>query len=120
MGCNTARWLLRRDAVLTVIVTTESGSVYEIESTRVRRVNPDATKRGDGDWQELLTMFPKTPTVGHPMLLVMKSLAHLGQDDYGTPRELASGETTRRTTPVVEVSGSTGQESSSKGQLSDE
>ncbi len=89
-----------------MIVTTESGSVYEFEADRVRRVNTDATKRGDGEWQTLFTMFPKTPTVGHPMVLVLESLARYGGDDQGTPPEFVSGETTRRTTPVTEVSGS--------------
>jgi hypothetical protein len=81
-------------------ITTESGAVYEIDGSRVRRVNPSHEKRGDGDWQQLRTMFPKTPMLGYPMVLVMDTLRRYGGDDHGTPDDLADDVTTRRTTPV--------------------
>lgn len=92
-----------------MIVTTDSGARYEFRPGQVRRLNPSHEKRGDGEWQNLRTMFPKMPALGHPMVLVMDSLAAFGQDDYGTPAELASDVTTRRTTPVrlIEASAST-------------
>lgn len=83
------------------IIETESGAIYEIDDNRVRRVNPADQKRGDGDWQTLISQ-PHIE-IGHPMTLVMESLAHLGTDDYGTRRELASSYTTRRTTAVAKV-----------------
>ena len=86
-----------------MLVTTESGSQYEIEADRVRRVNRDHTKRGDGDWQPLVSMFPPRPVVGSPMTLTMKSLARYGGDDIGTPPELADEVTTRRTSRVTSV-----------------
>ena len=87
-------------------IHTESGAVYEFAGDRVRRVNPDHNKRGDGDWQVLVTQFPKTPIVGSPMVLVVESLAHYGGDDYGTPPEKVSDTTTRRTTPVARIEAS--------------
>lgn len=88
-------------------VTTESGAKYEFENRDgqefVRRVNPDYEKRGDGDWQVLLDLFPEIPTVGQSLVIVMESLARYGQDDHGTPPELVSNVTTRRTTPIIEV-----------------
>lgn len=85
--------------------TTQSGASYEIQPGRVRRVNPGAVKRGDGDWQELVAMIPVNPRVGERVTLVMGSLAHYGADDIGTPREMASGTTTRTTTRVVSIEG---------------
>lgn len=104
---------------------TESGAVYEYalresqvqyeggEWSReteavpmIRRVNPEAEKRGDGEWQELLTPLSTGSLEGYRMVLVMKSLARYGQDDHGTSPEdaEASGVTTRVTTRVVEDS----------------
>ena len=85
-----------------MIVRTESGSTYEFNGDRVRRINPTVGKRGDGDWQRLIMMYPETPRVGISMTLVMASLARYGADDAGTPPELG-GETTRHTTPVTLV-----------------
>ena len=85
-----------------MIVHTESGSTYEFYGDYVRRINPTVGKRGDGEWQPLIMMYPKTPRVGEAMLLEMVSLARYGADDVGTPPELA-GETTRHTTPVTLV-----------------
>lgn len=87
--------------------TTQSGASYEIDAGRVRRFNPGAVKRGDGDWQELVAMIPLNPVVGEPVTLVMGSLARYGADDIGTPPEMVSGQTTRTTTRVVNVEGST-------------
>lgn len=86
-----------------MIVTTESGARYEFRPGEVRRLNPSAEKRGDGEWQRLRTMFPNTPTVGAPMVLVIDSLAGYGTDDYGTPTDEASDTTTRHTTRVVSI-----------------
>lgn len=104
---------------------TESGAVYEytmqerrttllddewrlkIETVpMIRRVNPEAEKRGDGEWQELLTPLSAGSLEGYRMVLVMRSLARYGQDDHGTSPEdaEASGVTTRVTTRVVEDS----------------
>ena len=89
---------------------TESGAVYEYvmqgETPMIRRVNPEHEKRGDGEWQELLTPLSAGSLEGYRMVLVMRSLAHYGQDDYGTSPEdaEASGVTTRVTTRVVEDS----------------
>ena len=86
-------------------ITTQSGSAYEIQGNRVRRINPGHEKRGDGDWQDLIALIPSTPVVGQRMILSMGSLAHLGPDDIGTPRKHASGTTTRTTTPVTSIEG---------------
>lgn len=89
---------------------TESGAVYEYtvldETPMIRRVNPEAEKRGDGEWQELLTPLSAGSLEGYRMVLVMRSLARYGQDDHGTSPEdaEASGVTTRVTTRVVEDS----------------
>lgn len=88
---------------------TQSGAIYEYvidpdnNAPMIRRVNPEAEKRGDGEWQELLTPLSAGSLEGYRMVLVMKSLARYGQDDYGTSREdaEASGVTTRVTTRVV-------------------
>lgn len=86
-----------------MLVTTESGSQYEIEADRIRRVSAVHTKRGDGDWQPLVSLSPRVPVIGSPLLIVMKSLARYGVDDYGTPPERVDEVTTRRTTAVTEV-----------------
>lgn len=85
------------------IVHTESGAVYEFEAGRVRRANPAHGKRGDGDWQVLVSQYPETPTVGTRMVLVMESLRRYGGDDQGTPDHMASDVTTRTTTPVSRI-----------------
>ena len=86
-----------------MIVETESGSIYEIDGQQIRRTNAGAKKRGDGVWLTLVNLFPLVPRVGSPMLLVVKSLAKYGPDDFGTPKDQASSETTRRTTAVTKV-----------------
>lgn len=88
-----------------MIVTTESGSRYEIESDRVRRVNRGAVKRGDNEWQPLLSFAPNPPVIGEVLWFTVESLARYGADDYGTPASRVARETTRRTTAVVSVEG---------------
>lgn len=89
---------------------TESGAVYEYalqgETPMIRRVNPGHEKRGDGEWQELLTPLSAGSLEGYRMVLVMRSLARYGQDDHDTSPDdaEASGVTTRVTTRVVEDS----------------
>jgi len=80
-------------------VYTESGSTYEIDGTRIRRINVNATKRADGEWLQLLA----TPDiiVGASMLLQLEPLNSFGPDDDGM--QVASLCTTRITTPVVKV-----------------
>lgn len=68
-------------------VTTESGSIYEIEEGRVRRLSV-WTLRRDGEW---LTLHrPVRPEVGVSMLLALEPL---GEGDI----------TIRRTSRVTEV-----------------
>lgn len=89
---------------------TKSGAVYEYTVVdgvpMIRRVNHDHEKRGDGEWQEMLTPLSSGSLVGFRLLLVLKSLARYGQDDSGTSAEEAdaSSVTTRVTTHVVEDS----------------
>lgn len=80
-------------------VYTESGAVYQIDGVRIRRVNEDHEKRGDGEWLQLLTA--PTITVGGSMLLVIEPLSSFGPDDYGISIEAFA--TTRITTPVTKV-----------------
>jgi hypothetical protein len=87
------------------LVHTESGAIYEFRNNKARRVNPSHNKRGDGEWQTLITRFPKTPVVGSPMVLVLASLTRYGPDDIGTDPGEASPVTTRRTTPVISIEG---------------
>lgn len=89
---------------------TESGAVYKYTVVdgmpMIRRVSHDHEKRGDGEWQEMLTPLSAGSLVGYRVVLVMRSLARYGQDDHGTSPEdaEASGVTTRVTTRVVEDS----------------
>lgn len=84
---------------------TESGSVYEIAELDgleyVRRLNPDYTKRADGDWVRL--HLRSEITAGCSVLLVLDSLAGLGPDDNGNPQDNGSDVTQRITSPVEEV-----------------
>lgn len=86
---------------------TRSGAVYEYKvedgTPLIRRINPEHEKRGDGEWQVLLEPLPDRSLVGAIAVLVLSSLARYGEDDHGTPREVAarSGVTTRVTTTVV-------------------
>ena len=86
---------------------TRSGAVYEYKvedgTPLIRRINPEHEKRGDGEWQILLEPLPDRSLVGAIAVLVLSSLARYGEDDHGTPHEVAarSGVTTRATTTVV-------------------
>jgi len=80
-------------------VYTESGAVYQIDGDRIRRVNKNHEKRGDGQWLQLLTA--PTITVGGSMLLQLQPLDSFGPDDYGM--QFASFTTTRITSPVIKV-----------------
>ena len=80
-------------------VYTESGSTYQVDGDRIRRVNEDHEKRGDGEWLQLLTA--PTITVGGSMLLQLEPLDSFGPDDFGM--QFASFTTTRITTPVIKV-----------------
>lgn len=82
-------------------IKTKSGAVYEADGQMIRRVNVDDVKRGDGEWQRMVLPLPEWNTEGMRLFLTLESLAHLGVDDYGTPRSEASEFTTRVTTPVV-------------------
>jgi hypothetical protein len=86
---------------------TRSGAVYEYKvedgTPLIRRINPEHEKRGDGEWQVLLEPLPDRSLVGAIAVLVLSSLARYGEDDHGTPCEIAArwGVTTRVTTTVV-------------------
>ena len=82
-----------------MIVKTETGSTYEIIGHRIRRVNDDYSKRGDGLWLDSLEEVK--PVVGYPMLLALEPLGAYGPDDEGN--RVADGVTFRRTSRVVEV-----------------
>lgn len=85
---------------------TESGSKYEVRVTGyttegyfIRRVNDSHVKRGDEEWQELLS--PPEIEVGLPATLLMKSLSDYGPDDEGNVG--GTNVTMRRTTEVVRI-----------------
>ena len=84
-----------------MIFKTVSGSEYEIQGDKIRRVNTTATKRGDNDWQTL--QVQPILTIGMPATLVLDSLSKYGPDDYGTKPEDASPYTIRTTSTVTEV-----------------
>ena len=88
----------------TLRFTTESGSIYEIQTTstgaeRVRRINPDAAKRADGEWLSIIQRSPIQ--IGSSALLNLESLSPYGPDDEG--QEVAGGITIRRTSPVTNI-----------------
>ena len=84
-------------------ITTESRAVYllDLEQRRIKRQNPNHTKRGDGEWQPLLNIQPFPPKVGDRLVIAMESLAHYGADDYGNRDGVDM--TARLTTPVVSI-----------------
>lgn len=82
-----------------ITVKTETGSTYQFDDGRVRRVNTDAEKRGDGRWLSLIAQVE--PTVGESMMLIVESLSDEGPDDEGN---VINGDVTfRRTSRVVEI-----------------
>jgi hypothetical protein len=81
--------------------TTATGSTYEIDGDKVRRVGAeDNGKRADGEWVQLLN----TPEieVGRSALLILECLSSYGPDDEGN-LEPDSPVTFRRTSAVVSV-----------------
>ena len=85
-------------------VVTESGAVYLLrpadKPTRIKRENPDAAKRADGEWLALYN-HPEVE-VGHVMVLLIEQLSPRGADDHGNVGSTAP-HTTRITTPVVSI-----------------
>jgi len=79
-------------------VMTESGSEYDFEANRMRRVNHGDVKRADGEWVKILSHSPVE--VGSPIFFVLEPLGKYGPDDHGNEN---GGVTTRITTPVVAV-----------------
>lgn len=85
-----------------LVFETWSNSRYEINHGKIRRLNPDYEKRGDGNWY-ILYNRPEIE-VGQSTYLMMESLSHLGADDYGlstVDRDAAL--TTRTTSEVVGI-----------------
>lgn len=71
-----------------MIVTTESGTRYEFDGLKMRRIS-DASMRRDGEWIALLS--EPHPFVGEPMFLTLEPLA--------TDADV----TMRITTPVIAI-----------------
>ena len=82
-----------------LVFETYSGSTYEINHGKIRRLNPVYEKRGDGNWYTLYNR-PEIE-VGQSAYLMMESLSHLGADDYG--QEGGDAMTTRITSEVVGI-----------------
>jgi hypothetical protein len=81
-----------------LVFETYTGSVYHVSEGKIRRLNLDYEKRGDGNWYTLYNR-PEIE-VGHPAFLMMESLAAFGVDDYGTE---GGALTTRTTSEVVRI-----------------
>lgn len=81
---------------------TLSGSHYEIQDDRIRRVNENYEKRADGRWLRLLD--EPLIDVGWPVVLKLEPLSEIGPDDFGDEAE-ASPHTIRITSAVTEVTG---------------
>lgn len=58
---------------------TYTSSRYEINKGKIRRLNPGAEKRADGEWLRLYAL-PEI-TVGNPAYLVLEPLSSWGVDD---------------------------------------
>ena len=80
------------------ILKTESGSTYEIDGDRIRRVNPHAKKRADDEWVKLLTPLHDVSYVGFPVRLKIENLGAYGPDDEGNRH---GGDATYRMTSIV-------------------
>lgn len=64
-----------------LVFETYSGSVYHIRSGKIRRLNPNAEKRADGEW---LTLYNRPEIeVGRGVYMILEPLASHGADDYG-------------------------------------
>lgn len=83
-----------------MIFTTVSGSRYQVDGLRVRRTGVGASKRGDGEWLNLI--WPPLIEVGSPAVLHLESLHARGPDDLGTENPHPTI-TTRTTSTVTEV-----------------
>jgi len=81
-----------------MIFHTETGSTYEMKDGKIRRINPEASKRADGEWVTLLN--DPYIEVGVSALLVLEPLSGYGPDDYGVED---GGVTTRRTSYVTSI-----------------
>lgn len=92
---------------MTLRITTDSGAIYKIgkkfQRDYVIRENPNHEKRGDGEYQVLISVYPNPPEVGKRMVLEMESLIRYGSDDEGTAPEDAAPTTTRTTTIVRSI-----------------
>lgn len=71
-----------------MIVTTESGTIYEFDGPKMRRISDEAMRR-DGEWISLLSK--PHPFVGEPMFLALEPLA------------MDADVTMRITTPVISI-----------------
>lgn len=76
---------------------TQTGSIYEVEDGKVRRVNEGYGKRADGDWVDLLGVTDLE--VGRSAILHLVGLDAYGEDDYGNRGPI----TTRITSPVTKI-----------------
>lgn len=83
-----------------LVFETWSNSRYEINHGKIRRLNPDYGKRGDGNWYTLYNR-PEIE-VGQSAYLMMESLSHLGPDDYHD-YAYTSAMTERYTSEVVGI-----------------
>lgn len=88
-----------------LVFDTYTGSTYEINHGKIRRLNPEYEKRGDGNWYTLYNR-PEIE-VGQSAYLLMESLSHLGADDYG---QEGGALTTRTTSEVVGIAVSDNEE----------
>ena len=61
--------------------TTETGSTYQVDGDRVRRLEYTHGKRGDGEWLRLLN--EPIVAAGSKVFLLLESLSDRGADDYG-------------------------------------
>jgi hypothetical protein len=58
-----------------MIVTTESGSIYEFDGMRMRRVSEDKLRQ-DNEWVNML--LPVTPVVGRSLVIPLECLGETG------------------------------------------
>jgi len=79
--------------------TTETGSTYQVDGDRVRRLEYVHGKRGDGEWLKLLN--EPIVTVGSNVFFLLESLSDRGADDYGNSIE--ADMTTRMTSRVTDT-----------------
>lgn len=64
-----------------LVFETWSGSRYWIKSGKVKRLNPNAEKRADGEW---LTLYNRPDIeIGQGVYMILEPLASHGADDYG-------------------------------------